>query len=204
MKRALFAAAILVLSALPASAASITIDSQNCSGDCFGLTWTLTVNELGGSWDYEAILTVADDLMVPGTPNRVVSAVDFKVAAHITSGELYSAPTALGNWSTYVGVLNSGGCMSGSAGFLCSQSSASPALFSGSTLEWKWNFNVDQPLFADLNGAHIGAKLTTLDKPGKLLSEVYTPVAVPEPGSLSLLGLGLAACLAGRRRARQA
>jgi len=35
----------------------------------------------------------------------------------------------------------------------------------------------------------IGAKLTTLDQPGQLLS-VHT--TVPEPASLSLLGLGLA------------
>ena len=206
MRRVLLTGIALVFSVLPAAAESITIDSSNCGNNCFGLQWTLTINEgsysyLGSDYGFEAILLVSDDLLVPGTSTHTISAVDFKPGSALTDVVLYAAPTTLANWQTTLGVLNSGGCNGqAAAGFVCSQNGIDPAVFSGLDLTWAWYFNSDGALFEGLNGAHIGAKVTSLDRPGKLFSEAYhPPVTVPEPGSVSLLGLGLAACVAARR-----
>jgi hypothetical protein len=201
MKRVLLALVLFALSAVPASADSFTIDSTNCSDNCYGLSWTLTINEgsysyLGQTYEYQAILTVSDDTNVDGVPNRTISAVDFKVSSSVSSAVLYQAPTS--GWQTYVNVLNSSGCTGPDAGFVCSQNGTSPALFTGSTLTWAWYFNTSDPIFADLIGGHIGAKVTTLSRPGRLLSETYNPV--PEPTTFAMLGMGGLMLLMARRK----
>jgi len=203
----------LVLAALvlPAGAESVTIDSTNCtSGDgCYGLAWTLSIT--GGSFDggayaYQALLSVVDDPLVSGTPSIVISAVNFKVSSTVGDAELFSVPTStlLGQWSTSLSNLSSGGCSGGGSGFVCSQASVAPtdpANFVASNVAqtWGWYFNADTPIFTGLDGAHIGAKLTDLSRPGQLLSAEYH-VAVPEPGTLSMFVLGLAGFFGVRRR----
>jgi hypothetical protein len=207
VRRFLLTAFVFAFGALPASAEIITIDSSNCGNDCFGLRWTLSVNQgsysyLGADYGFEAILQVSDDPLVPGTPSTVISAVDFKVSSGLSDAALYLSPTTLTNWTTGISAMNSGGCTGpAAAGFVCSQNGIDPALFSGLMLTWAWYFNSDAALFEALNGAHIGGKITALDRPGKLFSEAYTtPVPVPDPaGSMALLSLGLAACFWGLR-----
>lgn len=195
------------LSAAPAHAStlgSFTINSSNCnsSGGCFGLDWTLTVNSGsfdGGLFNYEAILGVTDDPLVAGDPSVVISAVDFKVSDTVDSGMLAAFPTSSSGWSTGINVLNSGGCTGPGAGFICSQTASDPANFVASTSPqtWTWYFNTSDPIFANLDGAHIGAKMTDLSTSGRLLSASY---AVPEPSSLYSLFMGAAAVFAMRRR----
>lgn len=218
MKTGLVAAiALFVATASPARAATITIDSSNCtsSGGCYGMEWTLTVNMLdapktidGVTYNYEAILQVLDDPNVAGDPTMVISAVDFKVSDSVDAAYLYEYPSAIsGGWSTSVNVLNSKGCTTGStAGFVCSQTKTDPANFTApldlsQAITWGWYFSTADPLFAGLTGAHIGAKMTDLSNSGRLLSASYT--TVPEPGTLTLLIAGFGAAAASRIRRRR-
>lgn len=191
----------IALTASSAKASSITIDSTNCnsSGGCFGMDWTLTVNsgsfQVGSdTFGFQAILGVTDDPLVSGTPTAVISAVDFKVSDSVDSGVvLDSFPTSSSDWTTAVNVLSSSGCADNNKpGFVCSDTATDPANFTASSTAqtWIWYFNTSDPIFTNLVGAHIGAKLTDLSTPGHLLSATFP---VPEPDTLVLLFGGLAA-----------
>jgi hypothetical protein len=212
------AAFVAVLSAAPARAESVTIDSSNCNssgGNCYGLAWTLSVNSGSFSYGadtygYIATLSVTDDPLLSGTGSYTISAVDFKVTSSVSSAVLditSPAPvtslsnTNLSSWSTTTNGLSSGGCTGGGSGFVCSSTSDATSFaaltYPNVSALWVWYFNSSDALFTNLSGAHIGAKMTDLTDPGRLLSASYT---VPEPGTRSLLGAGLVSLLAFRRR----
>jgi hypothetical protein len=206
LRKAVLAASFLAIASLPASAGSITIDSDNCNnsnGDCFGLSWTLDVNLVSGSL-YQAILTVEDDPDADPDSGQLISAVSFKASSSVTGATLVSAPNdpdPVTTWTTFYNTnLSSGGCSGNGGGMVCSQSSTNPVSFTGTDLIWVWTFTTTQTGIAETGDElKIGAKLTTLDQSGKLLS---VKAKVPEPTSLSLLGVGLLALLGVHRRQR--
>ena len=210
MKRALLAAFLLAASALPAAASSITIDSSNCNSGsgCYGLSWTLDITAgsftgLHDTYNYRATLTIADDPLI-ATPSsgQIISAVSFKATTELGSFELFNAPST-GPWTTSANNLSSGGCSGSGAGFICSSTLGQEAITGSNPLQFVWYFDSTDPGVGDLGDTmHIGAKMTTIDPyvPGKLLSASAT---VPEPSSLSLLGLGLLSLAAGVRRLKR-
>src|SRR5215510_1808887 len=128
MKKALLAVFLVVASAMPAAAGSITINSTNCNssgGNCYGLSWTLDLlsgafTGTQGTYNYQATLTVADDpFSTANSSGQIISAVAFKATSSLTAGELISAPTT-GPWSTSLHNLASLGCVGGSDDFVCS------------------------------------------------------------------------------------
>ena len=207
MNKIVGAIILLLASVLPAAAGSITIDSTNCnnsSGSCYGLSWSLDVysqsNIVGGTeYDYVAMLTVTDDALVTGTPTATISAVSFKAASSVEDAVLVSSPSNSSGWTTLPKGLNSNGCSGSGSGMVCSSTASNPAEFPNLTpLTWTWYFNTNETGIAEIGDTlKIGAKLTTLDQSGQLLSVHST---VPEPTSLSLLGLGLAGLAVVRKR----
>jgi len=206
---ALGTALFLSVGTVPARASAITLDSTNCSSAdaCYGLAWTLTVNAgnflyNGATYGYQALLSITDDPTSNiNTSNIVISAVDFKVSSTQTAAALYQVPnsTVLGTWTTSTGSLGSNGCGGNSGGFVCSQSSTDPANFAATAAAqtFGWYFN-SGPIAANLDGAHIGAKMTSLGTSGKLLSQ---KVQVPEPASLSFFsGVALIGFAGSMRR----
>jgi PEP-CTERM motif len=174
------------------------------------LEWSLTVDQFsapnslnGVLYDYMATLTVQDDPTIDTNPTSyVISAVDFKVSgAKATGADLFSVPLSSSAWTTGINGLSAGGCTNNSnPGFVCSQTSSDPANFTSfDTVSWIWYFNASGIIGPDMIGDHIGAKLTDLSNRGKLLSASYT---VPEPGTLTLLTLGIAGALVTRARRR--
>jgi hypothetical protein len=211
MKRILLAVFLLAIGAIPASAGSITIDSTNCTssgGNCYGLSWTLdiisgTFTGTEGTYNYQATLVVEDDpFITTNSSGQIISAVAFKATDSLIDAELISAPTGTGPWSTSLKNLASFGCTGGSDDFVCSSTTGAEAI-TGGTLRWKWYFSSPDPRVGEAGDEmHIGAKMTTLAPlvRGKLFSAHTTTTTVPEPSSLSLLGVGIAGLLASARK----
>jgi len=211
MKKALLAVFLLAISAIPAAAGSITINSTNCTssgGNCYGLSWTLdiisgTFTGTGGTYNYQAALIVGDDpFLTSSSSGQIISAVAFKATNSLIDAELVSTPTGTGPWSTSAKNLASSGCVGGSDDFVCSSTTGAEAI-TGGTLQWKWYFSSNDPGVGQIGAEmHIGAKMTTLDPlvRGRLMSAHSTVTSVPEPSSLSLLAVGVAGLLARSRK----
>jgi hypothetical protein len=179
----LIAVAVLILNVSTSYADTISV-TQPGATDGFGSTYMLTANCTGSVCD----VTLA--IQTSGATNPDISAVDFKIGSSDTFGGTVAAPN--GTWNTVSGSLGNNGCGNNSGGFICSQA-ASTADFAatGGLLTWSWTgVNVS----GDVTINHVGYKYDngtgTLN--GMIVSDsTFGGTSVPEPGSLSLLGVGL-------------
>lgn len=187
------------------------------SGDCFGATYSLVVDDRGdnNASTYSGTLTV--NIGTYTGSMTYIGAVDFKPGNVISPVVLTSAPGALGDWQTlFTSGQAAGNCQNGNGGFLCSYDqglNTNAPTTNNTTYTWAWNFS--------LNGgytfSHLGVNYTVNDdsctqgrrshfqvvtdcgNDGENIS-ISAGGKVPEPSAFILLGVGLIGVSLLRRR----
>lgn len=202
MTRKVLTVLALVLAGLfysaPAMADTIgTLILSNCgdpNSGCPGATYTFDITSTS------AILKITINGGLNST-NSDLTAVDLGFTNNnniVTLGTFTTS--AAGIWTPTTGSLSSGGsCGVNNGAFVCS--SVSPlnavSLTSGETLMFTWNYTLSNPnAIFSASDVHIGAEYGPnggTNYQGLIVSETLGAAAVPEPGSLTLLGAGLLA-----------
>jgi hypothetical protein len=157
------------------------------------------------SFDTWRIALTIDTTDYTGTGVRI-DEVAVKVSSTVNTAKLVDAPGGVGLWQLVPGGLNANGCSGSGSGFECSDwivGSLGGAVIPGPLLTWVFDIDVSSPLLTGLNEASIKARYVNDAnvKVGALVSENITLTTVPEPGTLTLLGLGAVAMVARRRYA---
>jgi len=206
LKSILITGFITAVSAAHANAASI---GPNCA-TCQGSTYTLSVlgmaptdlNPADASFDTYLIALTIDTTGYTGT-GVAIDEIAIKVADSVDAASMVDAPGPVGSWQLVPGGLDASGCTGSGSGFDCSDwvgVGTSQAIVHGPLLTWVLDVDVKSPLLQGVNQATIKARYVDAsgNKVGALVSENIT---VPEPGTWSLLALGVAATLFRRRLA---
>lgn len=213
-KTAFFVVAIAAVTASAASAGTIGPTCSTCQGSVYTLTnlglAPIDLSPSDGSFDtYRIALTIDTSGYTGGGSD--IDQVAIKVASSVDKAVLESAPGGVSDWTLQSGGLNANGCSGSGSGFECSNwviGSPSGAAVNGSPLTWIFDVDVASPLLTGTDAASIKARYVdgSGNKVGALVSEdiTLTPASVkpvPEPGTLSLLGIGFGAMILRKRRA---
>jgi hypothetical protein len=185
-------AGVLLLSGSPAYADIISTPS---TPDGFGSTFTLTANCTGNVCTVTLAIdtTNVSQTACAGTVCSDISNVAFKIGSSDSFGGSLTAPTA--GWTSTTSSLSSGGCIGNADGQVCSSATGDFA-DTGGILTWTWT---DVTVTGDLVIDHVGYKYDTSDTLGNGLIVSIDNFSVPEPGSLSLLGIGLLGLAVARK-----
>ena len=195
-------AALLFAAGTTAQAASITFsDGSGCGGStCFGSVYKLEVLSGGSSNVWNVNYTV-DTSGYTGAGTGL-DAIAFKITdntSNVVSTSITSQPASFSN-PLIVGGLSAGGCASGAAGFICSQSSnpGGVAVPNG-TYSFQYGVTLGSgALFGDPNQWSL--KALYVDATGKQAGLTSAQGgSVPIPGTSILFGVGLASLIGWHR-----
>lgn len=186
-------------------AAADPIGPEDCS-TCQGTSIELLYGPVpDSSTSFEITLRI-DTSGYEGDGARI-GEVAFKVSPQLESVSLLDAPGGAGSWNEILGGINADGCQGNdNNGFACAASDDTNAatLPNDGVYEWVFQIGLSEAddLFTEMFQGSVKARFLDAsgDKTGDLVSENITLQLIPEPGTLLLLGAGLAA-IAGKRRA---
>jgi hypothetical protein len=208
------AGAAIVASSGAARAATIGLPGGSPCATCQGSVYSLDIlgfapielNNDGIQDTYRVLLTINTSGYTGG--GSAIDEVAVKISSGVDKASLIStSPDPVGSWTLLKGGLNADGCSGSGSGFECSDwvsLAGSSAVIPGSTMTWEFYIDISGPLFTfdstnpDLLPTIKARYVDDADnKVGALVSE-----KVPEPTTLTLLGVGLCMGAVRRRRAR--
>ena len=216
MKRLLFVMTFGVLvfaaSVAPAHAGTIGPTCGSCQGGVYSLTnlgQVTDINSDGFMDTWRIVLSIDTDLYTGGGVR--IDEVAVKVSSSADKANLVDAPGGIAVWQVKPGGLNANGCSGSGSGFECGDwivgSPTGAFLPTTNLLTWTFDIDISSPLLTGDNQASIKVRYVDANnvKVGDLVSENITlGTRVPEPGTLTLMGLALAGAAVRRRKAKLA